>query len=238
LRARVVVGADGANGLVARAAGLQKMRRLAAALEAEMDLPSASIEAWRGVWHLDFGAVPWGYGWIFPKAERLSVGIGTFRPDRHYNLRRFLDRFLASEPTLQSPRHVSLRGHLLPVGGRFEPVHAPRVLLVGDAAGLVDPFTGEGIYTAIKSGMMAAEAIACGLKSGEVSFAQYSPCIHAAFHRDYRYAWALNKVFYRVPRLAVHVMLQLPSFQKAAAQIIDGRAGYKHALWGVLKHPI
>ncbi len=238
LRAEVVVGADGANGIVARAAGLNKSRRIAAALEAEMDLSSSAVETWRRVWHLDYAAIPGGYGWIFPKAEHLSVGVGTFRPEARLNLRQVLNRYLASEPTLQSPTKVKLRGHLLPMGGRGAPAHAPRVMLVGDAAALTDPFTGEGIYAAIKSGAIAAEEIARGFASGNFSFANYSRRVHDEFTRDYRYAWALNQLFYRVPRLAVEALARLTVLQEATAAVIESDGAYGATFQRVLKYPL
>ncbi len=239
LRASVLIGADGANGLVARAAGLQNTRVCAAALEAEMDLPSAAVEMWRGVWHFDYGAIPGGYGWIFPKAEHLSVGIGKFlRGGARPNLRQTLQRYLASEPTLQAPKNILLRGHLLPMRDYGEPLHAARVLLVGDAAALVDPFTGEGIYAAIKSGKMAAEETARAFTAGDFSFANYSTRLQKEFLRDYRYAWRLNDIFYRVPRVAIELLAHLKSLQRATANIVLGNAGYRNSIWGILKHPI
>ena len=145
--ADAIVGADGANGMVARAAGLHSERKLGAALEAEMELPNDSVEHWRGVWHLDFGAVPYGYAWIFPKAEHLSVGVGAFvQAKQKLNLRKLLNEYIESEPTLHNAKHVALHGHTLPLGGTMRQVSARRVVLVGDAANLVDPFSGEGIY--------------------------------------------------------------------------------------------
>lgn len=200
LRAHVIVGADGSNGMVARAAGLHQERKLAAALEAEMDLPDASVAHWRGMWHLDFGAVPWGYAWIFPKAEHLSVGIGAFvgakkKPD----LRELLNQYIASEPTLHNARHVALHGHTLPVGGAPRQVSKKHVMLVGDAANLVDPFSGEGIYAAVKSGKLGAEHIVKSMNGGDPEFTAYTAQIQKEFTRDYSYATKLSKVFYRVP---------------------------------------
>ncbi len=96
---------------MARTAGLQKKSRVAVALEAEMEVSSAALETWRGVWHADFCAIAGGYGWIFPKAEHLSVGVATLiYPERRLNLRALLDRFVADEPTLAGAKTILLRG--------------------------------------------------------------------------------------------------------------------------------
>lgn len=200
LRARVIVGADGANGMVARAAGLHTTRKLAAALEAEMQVSDAALEQWRGRWHLDFGAVPHGYAWIFPKAEHLSVGVGAFlRPDEKMNLREMLKHYIESEPSLHDAAHVELHGHTLPLGGTTRKVAGNRVVLVGDAANLVDPFSGEGIYAAIKSGGLAAKHIAQGLNTGNLEFREYTQQVKQEFTRDYSYAQRLGDVFYKMP---------------------------------------
>lgn len=200
IRAEVVVGADGANGLVSRAAGLHTERRLAAALEAEMELPDAAVEQWRGMWHLDFGAVPFGYAWIFPKAEHLSVGVGAFlKSDQKMNFRELLKQYIDSEPTLQNAKHIALHGHTLPLGGTRRAVSGRRVVLVGDAANLVDPFSGEGIYAAVKSGKLAGEHIARGLDTGDLTFSDYMRQIQKEFTRDYGYAESVGQLFYRMP---------------------------------------
>jgi geranylgeranyl reductase family protein len=230
LRAQVLVGADGANGPVARAAGLHTERRLAAALEAEMELPDSSIRHWRGVWHLDFGAVPYGYAWIFPKAEHLSVGVGAFvRADQKLNLRALLNQYLASEPTLANPRHVALHGHTLPLGGSMRRVNKKRVVLVGDAANLVDPFSGEGIYAAIKSAGLAAQAIVRGLNTGDLEFDAYGAQIQKEFTRDYQYAMRLGRVFYRMPVALLKIYVQSQPLHRFTEDLAHADMDY-HAL--------
>lgn len=231
IHAEVIVGADGANGIVARAAGLHSERRLGAALEAEMELPNASVEHWRGVWHLDFGAVPYGYAWIFPKAEHLSVGVGAFvQTKQKLNLRRLLDQYISSEPTLQNARHVALHGHTLPLGGTRRRVSKDRVVLVGDAANLVDPFSGEGIYAAIKSGKLAAEHVAAGLRAGKLDLADYTARIQTEFTRDYRYAEKLGAVFYHMPTRLLNIYAQARPLQLFTLEIAHADMDYHTAI--------
>jgi geranylgeranyl reductase family protein len=228
LTAQVIVGADGSNGIVARAAGLHAERQLAAALEAEMELPNDSVEHWRGVWHLDFGAVPHGYAWIFPKAEHLSVGVGAFVNTGHkLNLRELLNQYLASEPTLQNPRHVALHGHTLPLGGTQRRVSANRVVLVGDAANLVDPFSGEGIYAAIKSGKLAAAHITRGLETGNLDFAAYTREVQKEFTRDYRAADRLGRIFYHMPVTLLNIYKRAKPLHVFTEQIARAETDYQ-----------
>jgi geranylgeranyl reductase family protein len=236
LRAAFVVGADGVNGIVRRAAGLPPHRRMAVALEAEMQASSAALDEWRGAFHLDFGAIPWGYAWIFPKAEHLSVGIGYFmRAGRNDDLRAELARYIGSEPSLRGAKEMFSRGHRVPLGGQFARYHAPRALLVGDAAGLVDPFTAEGIYYAIRSGQIAAEELVCAFQRGAFNLSEYTRRINVEINSDFRYAWALTQVFYRMPHLAYRILRKSVSVQNAVVETADGKLSYRRMILGGVK---
>lgn len=229
--ADVIIGADGANGIVARATALHTERKLGAALEAEMELPNDSVEHWRGVWHLDFGAVPYGYAWIFPKAEHLSVGVGAFvQAKQKLNLRQLLNQYIELEPTLHNAKHVVFHGHTLPLGGTARQVSANRVVLVGDAANLVDPFSGEGIYAAIKSGKLAGEHVAAGLRAGNLDFLSYTAKIQSEFTRDYRYAQKLGAVFYHMPTRLLNIYAQSRPLHLFTEEIAHADMDYHTAI--------
>lgn len=235
-RARFVVGADGVNGLVRRAGGWPAHRRMGAALEAEMEAPSSSIDEWRGTMHLDFGAVAWGYAWIFPKAEHLSVGIGALvRPGHRLDLREELERYVSGEHSLRSARPKFTRGHRIPLEGEFGRYHSTRALLVGDAAGLVDPFTAEGIYYAIRSGQIAAEELGRAFERGYLDLAAYTRRINAEISSDFRYAWHLTQMFYRLPRLGFHLFARSESTQAAFNALTGGALTYRQVRWEVAK---
>jgi geranylgeranyl reductase family protein len=226
-QAQALVGADGANGIVARASGLHGARKLGAALEAEMELPDDAVAHWRGVWHLDFGAVPNGYAWIFPKAEHLSVGVGAFvHTQRKLNLRAYLKQYIASEPTLQTAKRIALHGHTLPLGGFARHVSAHRVVLVGDAANLVDPFSGEGIFAALKSGKLAAEHILQNLNAGNLDFASYTRHIQQEFTREYWYANALGYIFYRLPVPMLRLYQQAKPLHTFTEELVRAEINY------------
>ncbi len=236
LRADFVVGADGVNGIVRRAGGWPAHTRMGVALEAEMQSRSSALEEWRGTLHLDFGAIPWGYGWIFPKAEHLSVGIGALMRNGHkLDLHQALEHYIGTEASLRGAKPMLTRGHRVPLGGEMGTYHTARALLVGDAAGLVDPFTAEGIYYAIKSGQIAARELAGALERGELDLSSYSRRINSEINSDFRYAWRLTQVFYRFPHLAYRIFVRSISTQNAMNQVAGGESTYRQMLWNVAK---
>jgi geranylgeranyl reductase family protein len=156
-RAAFVVGADGANGVVARAAGIETGYTYGVAYEGNIAYDNGERERWGGRALIELGIVPGGYGWIFPKGDHANFGVGGWEAEAP-RLRDHLTR-LCREHGVAEERVEGLKGHRLPLrraGAR--PVKG-RVVLVGDAAGLVDPLTGDGMYEAFISSRLAAEAI-------------------------------------------------------------------------------
>ncbi len=161
LRARFVVGADGAAGRTAAAVGLSRRTRPGVAIDAEVEVTAEGWEAEGGRMSFNFACAPGGYGWIFPKRDHLSCGIGSWtrRDGMPGLLDAYLDRALPRGVILGQVR----RGHPIPLYEGPAPISTRRVCLVGDAAGLVDPILGEGIRYALASGAIAGEVIAAKL---------------------------------------------------------------------------
>jgi len=157
--ARYLIGADGANSMVAHSAGLWRKRWTIPALEAEVKVPPDVLKAYSSGPTFIFDQSKFGYLWIFPKAEHLSVGIAAPNPkpgQLQTGLRQVMQSFGISVD--DTPMH----GHPIPIYSWPKPAATRRILLTGDAAGLVDPLSGEGIRPAIKSGRLAAETILAG----------------------------------------------------------------------------
>ena len=164
-----VVAADGALSRVARMAGWEKPRGTAPALELELRVSPGTLDRFRGVARFDLDAAPAGYAWIFPKRDHLSVGILSLRKSVPL-LKDLLDRYLERSGIHASDRGDSeSHGFVIPFEPRDRFVRG-RVLLAGDAAGLADPVTGEGISFALRSGELAARAVwEGGLEEGPVA---------------------------------------------------------------------
>jgi geranylgeranyl reductase family protein len=185
LRTRHLVGADGANSTVRRRVpGLGAIRR-GFAIE-------ACIRGQASPMIFDFGAVEQGYGWVFPKADHCNVGLYTNSPDVRLSRAGLADYARARLGT-DELEHVA--GHHIGLRGWETSVHTARILLAGDAAGLVDPLLGEGIHNAIASGQAAAAAITStpGVRAG--AGAAYGRALRPVL-ADVRNGWRSASRFY------------------------------------------
>jgi geranylgeranyl reductase family protein len=159
VRARTLIGADGSAGVTARYVGVE-FSQVDLGLEVEVAAPDQAQKEWSGRILIDWGPIPGSYGWVFPKADRLTVGViaprGNSEQTKKY-LRDFIDRLgLSSFPFLNDS------GHLTRCRTPSSPLRRGRVLVAGDAGGLLEPWTREGISFALRSG---AAAGACAAKA-------------------------------------------------------------------------
>ena len=162
-RARAVVGADGSAGRTARHVGVEHASQ-DLGLEVELEAGSAAQD-WRGRAHLDWGPVPGSYGWVFPKGDHLTVGVIAAVGDP-VATRRYLED-LRHQVGLDALRTIRGSGHLTRCRSATSPLSRGRVLLAGDAAGLLEPFTREGISFALRSGQAAGSAAARVARAGD-----------------------------------------------------------------------
>jgi geranylgeranyl reductase family protein len=155
--ARVVVGADGARSNVARGAGLQPVDfwNLGLQMEVPRSLIKSALEFTRTI-SLDLGTMADGYAWVFPRGQVLIIGVGG-PVHQGPRLKQYHGRLLnhLGLGELSFP----LAAHLIPHRVTHRPIMRGRVLLVGDAAGLADFWTGEGIFSALHSARLAAPPI-------------------------------------------------------------------------------
>lgn len=164
--ARVVAGADGVFSTVARRLGLMRGAPSSVAIEGEFNLPTSTLETWDDTIALDLGTLSCGYGWLFPKQEYLSIGVGG---SCHQGRKlKAYHRALLKARLGDVPRHPQrLTGHILLHRQPGMAIWWGPVLLLGDAAGLADPWSGEGIYYAIRSAQLAAPVIERALTDRE-----------------------------------------------------------------------
>ncbi len=162
VQCRFLVGADGARSRVAECFGLDSNRRLLKGVEWEfepLDSAGDSLHCF-----IDSKYVPGYIGWVVPGVAATQVGLAVHR-HRRADMQGFIGR-IDSLFGLSGKRVLEKRGGVIPIGGLLRRIHADRVLLIGDAAGMVSPLTAGGIHNAYRLGRLAADAIADHLAGG------------------------------------------------------------------------
>ncbi len=227
-----LIGADGSESIVAKSSSLTPPRNDGGGIGLESEIPFDSVmefpkEDCSSI-HLDFGGVPNGYGWVFPKRKGLSVGIGGMFQERKMNPLKYYDDFTGKLPYLKGGRGARVLGHPLPAFyGEGQKVSRGKVLLVGDAAHLMDPLMGEGIYYALKSGMLAAETI---LQSKEKGFSPsdlYQNLVHHELFEDLNWALYFSRFVFRFTKLAYQTLIRYPELADLYLQVLEGRETYQ-----------
>ncbi len=222
--ARVIIAADGANGIVRRALGLPRLRG-AVALEGNASrLAQPAGERWSDAVGLELGSMPGGYGWVFPKDDHCNVGLGGF-PAAAPTLRGELSQYADCE-SFDANRLTELRGHHLPLRDPSSPLISGRIAFVGDAAGLVDPLSGEGIGNAIRSAQLAAEAALEYLGGTTQDLTAYQGSIEAEIEPELRVARQLQALFHQCPWPYVQLLRRSDRFWTAFCRIVRGESSY------------
>lgn len=226
LRCRLLMAADGAASTVrAKAFGKNAVDYMPS-LEA---LVTPRHEAAGHIGNravFDFGVMPGGYGWIFPKRDHFNVGV--YSPHGSTSLRRHLDGFLNCYDSLRQATHVRYQGYVIPLRKRYGKFQQGRVWLLGDAAGLAEALFGEGIYFALKSAELAAEAIR---KDGpEPGSDHYSRLLRRELLPELRASRWMAAMIYRHPEMAFRHLVRHPRVNTEFAAALAGETTYRQCL--------
>lgn len=193
-----LVCADGAHSPVGRMAGLGDGIAECAAWEVEVRAPADRLRAYRSTALIELGYNPWGYAWLFPKRSVLSFGI-VLPPELAGTMKAEVSRFVARLGLAGADVDIA-RGHKIRFRRGAERIANGTALLAGDAAGMADEFTEEGIYYAIESGRIAARNVMRGLAGGTLD--AYERDIDREIMPELRAARLVACMFYGMLRRA------------------------------------
>jgi geranylgeranyl reductase family protein len=215
--ADTVIGADGANGTTAKALGLGGAIVNGVALEGNLPYGSLPPDAWQGMLVLELATVPGGYGWIFPKGDHVNVGVGGWGEEGP-RLRRHLS-VLCDQYGIELRELTNLRGHRLPMRRPQTVLARGRALLVGDAAGVLDPVSGDGMYEAFVTARLAAEHVLGDDVEG------YAGAVHRKLDPLASAGWGAKKALDRFPR-AVFAIMRLPVTWRVLEKLMLGEVAH------------
>lgn len=149
------------------------------------------------------------------------------------NPKPYYSQFLSDQYLLDDIESERKFGYTVPFFDSESKITSTRTMLTGDAAALVDPFLGEGIYYAIRSGQIAAEA-AQGILTGNTTTAIYQERIAREIYPEFKYAQKIGMVFYTFPKLGYELLKHHPEFYEQIFDVVKGEVSYEQ-LWGKMK---
>jgi geranylgeranyl reductase family protein len=196
------------------------------ALEALVEVPESALQTFRNHAVFDFGGIPHGYGWIFPKRDHLNVGI--YSPFGGTALRQRLMEFIDRYPMLRHRRRIEYRGYAIPLSNTAGAFERGPVLLLGDAAGLAESVFGEGIYFALKSAALAAEAELA--RDSGVNSMHYTHLLRQELLPELRAAKLLARGLFTFQKFMFRHAVCNESINQLFAGVIAGDVGYRECL--------
>ncbi len=223
---RYVVGADGVNGTVRRFIYPNAVRTIAASIEAEIAVDQSTLDKHSNYVHIDFGVIPYGYAWVFPKKGMLSVGIAGFkgvvkRP------KEFFDNFIKGHNTLSGINGFTYKGYPLPLFRNQQILTKDGVILTGDAGNLVDPFFGEGIYYAVRSAQLASSVICDSIRNGSTDLSRYDKLLSNEFYPEFRAAQKVSQFVYACPRIWYDILTERTELAEKYFNVLRGNNRYE-----------
>lgn len=225
---KVLVGADGIRGLVHRT--LISSGQLFKIIGYEFQLGREGLNKILDLDNnasIDFGGIRKGYAWIFPKKDYLSVGIGGPYQNAAY-IKEYFKKFLSGYALFKGVDTVfKLYGQCIPVKKSSAPVSKYRILAVGDAAGLGDAFTGEGLYNGFRSALLAYHSIKSALDAGSYDFNHYSQEIGDSLYEDIRISMLFSRLFFLFPYLIYNILKKNDKMFKTCCQVLRGEKSYQ-----------
>jgi geranylgeranyl reductase family protein len=233
--AQTVIAADGVNGITARALGLGGNRVVGVALEGNLPYAKMDPRPFDGRLALELGVVPGGYGWVFPKGDHANFGVGGWEaegPRLREHLRRLCEAHGVSSDDLEE-----LRGYRLPLREPRSTLARGHALVVGDAAGLIDPVSGDGMFEGFLSSQYAAEAVLDLLAGRAESLDPYGPRLASRLATHLWASWGVKVALDRFPR-ATFGLASTKIVWSAVERLVRGEVADVGGIRGLARPPL
>lgn len=239
LETQMVIGCDGMHSVVAEKTNLaKKLAVLCVSLVQEQPMTPKQLTTFFTRKRLIYLFIKAhgiaGYAWVFPKKNTINIGIGEFqsaisKEKQRIPLKETYEKFIT---TLKEKKLLpmdfpveNLKGATLPIFP-LENTYRDRVVLCGDAAGFINPITGEGIYYAMVSGQLAAKVISDGLKSHDLShrfLARYQKLWNDDFGKDLKALGRFNNQWGKDSEKIVRLMMRDKKFARLIIGVTGGQ---------------
>jgi geranylgeranyl reductase family protein len=235
LSTQALVGADGVNGIVGRELGLGGNQAVGVALEG--NVPWGKLE--RGRYSsrivMELGVLSGGYGWVFPKGDHANVGVGGWESEGP-RLRAHLAR-LCAQHGIGTGDLEELRGYRLPLRSPRSTLARGRTLVVGDAAGLIDPLSGDGMYEAFVSARFAADSVLDLLAGRAETLEGYGTGLGRSLATHLWASWGLKVALDRFPR-TTFALAKTGLVWGAIERVVRGELADVTAARGIVRAPL
>ncbi|MBZ4664758.1 geranylgeranyl reductase family protein [Mahella sp.] len=230
--ARYVIGADGVFSPTAALSGIHgrlPIWQMGFTMEAEVHVPVLNSDYGTA----EFYFIPFlgGFGWAFPQKDGYNIGVGCVA----WNHKRLTTYFYEFAERILKHKGINApvpkaKGCFLPAGGIPRRISKSNIVLAGDAAGFVDPFSGEGIYYALRSGHIAAQTLLEVIKAGGDWGKAYARRCAAEFYHDFRLSLLVALVSGKKTQFQYDVLKENPSMVRAIPIIMCQRHPYDTVL--------
>ncbi len=222
---RYLIGADGGKGISAKYFGLSRPHNGAAL---EIEIPSALTPDHMNRVEIDVSGYPWGYAWAIPHGSVANIGVGSFKADKAPSLKQLLHHYVKKTVT-EWPSSLPILAHPLPYRTHFSPLAIQNGLLIGDAAGLMDGFSAEGIYSALYSAHIAAEVIHRALDN-KTGTENYNALIRDRLWAQLKPALKMARLFYPLAGFWADWFVTHTDLLEEYLRITQGESSYDQLL--------
>jgi geranylgeranyl reductase family protein len=220
---KYLIAADGANSSVAKFLSLDATPTVAAA---SLQIPGEISDRHKKTAFFDFGSLKNGFMWCFPKANGYSLSAAYVRDSKGKpeELKKQLTKY--AELFNLDASQGQYQEHPLNLWHKDRPLHSDRALLVGEAAGMVDPLIGEGIRPAMFTGIRAAGAVRGALEGDANALANYTMTVNQEWGANLAKADFLAGLFFKAPKIAYKMGVKRPAAGQLMGKILCGELSY------------